>query len=290
MFLQIKLAENDRDVHRYVWRNMQIDGSPTIYRLTRVAFGFNCSPFLAIATVQNHAERFVLEFPEAAKMVMDDMYVDDCLTGDEGKKEAVKLQEALTELMHRAAHNLTKWSTLGICWNTLTDCIDSHIPQNQFLLHECETKRNMLSDASKIFDPMGLRSPYTARSKMLFQQLWNRGLQWDEQLPDDILQQWNAWKSELPKINEISIPKVTQQNGDVDTYFVMSKTRVAPAKVVSLPRLELLAAMISRRLFKFVAGSLFSTSKEIERRFNRRGIRREALSRGGKSRRLTDSW
>jgi hypothetical protein len=155
----------------------------------------------------------------------------------------------------------------------------------------------MLSDASKLFDPMGLLSPYTIRSKMLFQQLWNRGLQWNEQLPEDILQQWNAWKTELPKINEISIPRcfmqngkshgtsvelhgfgdaspkaygavvyvrVTQQNGDLDTHLVMSKTRVAPAKVVSLPRLELLAAVINSRLLKFVAESL-STSKEIER-------------------------
>jgi hypothetical protein len=39
MFLQIKLAEKDRDVHRYVWRDMQIDGFPTIYQMTRVAFG-----------------------------------------------------------------------------------------------------------------------------------------------------------------------------------------------------------------------------------------------------------
>ena len=187
----------------------------------------------------------------------------------------------------------------------------------------------MLSDASKLFDPMGLLSPYTIRSKMLFQQLWNRGLQWDEQLPEDILQQWNAWKTELPKINEISIPRcfmqngkfgtsvelhgfgdaspkaydavlyvrVTQQNGDVDTHLVMSKTRVAPAKVVSLPRLELLAAVINSRLLKFVAESL-SASKEIERVVCWTDIRRlslgsaemDALSRGGKTRRLTDSW
>jgi hypothetical protein len=118
----------------------------------------------------------------------------------------------------------------------------------------------------------------------------------NEQLREDILQQWTAWKIELPKINEISIPRcfmqniksgtsvelhgfgyaspkgygaavyvrVTQQNGDVDTHLVISKTMVAPAKVVSLPRLELLAAVINSRLLKFVAGSL-STSTEIER-------------------------
>ncbi|CAB4013889.1 Tyrosine- phosphatase Lar, partial [Paramuricea clavata] len=78
---------------------------------SRFAYGVNGSPFLAIAAVQNHAERFVLEFPEAAKRVMDDMYVDDCLTGADDEEEAVKMQKSLTELMHRAAFNLTKWSS-----------------------------------------------------------------------------------------------------------------------------------------------------------------------------------
>ena len=326
MFLQIMLAEKDRDVHRYVWRNMKIDKPPKVYRMTRVSFGVNCSPFLAIATVRNHAERFELEFPQAAKCVRDDMYVDDCLTGADDEEEAVKLQQSMTELMYRAAFNLTKWSSnsenvlnhieekdrapntlidfsekeplkaLGIGWNTLTDCFEFHVPTNRFLLRERETKRSMLSDASKLFDPMGILSPYTIRSKVMFQQLWSRGLQWDENLPEDIKQQWDIWKSELPVLNEICIPRslmkngksgtslqlhgfgdaspkaygavvyarVTQCNGDVETYLVMSKTRVAPTKVVSLPRLELLAAVINSRLLKFVSQSL-SDSQAIER-------------------------
>ena len=293
MFLQIMLAEKDRDVHRYVWRDMKIDKPSKVYRMTRISFGVNCSPFPAIATVRNHAERFELEFPQAAKCVKDDMYVDayDCLTGADDEEEAVKLQQSMTELIYRAAFNLTKWSSnsedvlnhiekkyrapntlidfsekeplkaLGIGWNTLTDLFEFHVPTNRFLLHERETKRSMLSDASKMFDPMGILSPYTIISKVLFQQLWNRGLQWDENLPEDIKQQWHIWKSELPVLNEICIPRslmkngkkdgavvyarVTQRNGDVETHLVMSKTRVAPTKVVSLLRLELLAAVIN---------------------------------------------
>ena len=154
----------------------------------------------------------------------------------------------------------------------------------------------MLSDASKMFDPMGILSPYTIRSKVLFQQLWSRGLQWNENLPEDIKQQWDIWKSELPVLNEICIPpslmknrksgtslqlhgfgdafpkaygalvytRVTECNGDVETHSVMSKTRVAPTKVVSLPGLELLAAVINWRLLKFVSESL-SGSQAIER-------------------------
>ncbi|XP_028416657.1 uncharacterized protein LOC114540728 [Dendronephthya gigantea] len=109
MFLQIKLAEKDRDV--MIWKDMQIGGSPMTYRMTRVAFGVNCSPLLAIATVQNHAEKFMLEYPGAAKSVLDDMYVYDCLTEADNEEEAVKLQQSMKELMHRAAFNLTKWSS-----------------------------------------------------------------------------------------------------------------------------------------------------------------------------------
>ena len=154
------------------------------------------------------------------------MYVDDCLTGADDDEKAVKLQQSMTELMYCAAFNLTKWSSnsenvlnhieekdrapntltdflekeplkaLGIGWNTLTDCFEFHVPTNRFLLRERETKRSMLSDASKMFDPMGILSPYTIRSKVLFQQLWSRGLQWDENLPEDIKKQCDLWKSE----------------------------------------------------------------------------------------------
>eukprot|EP00795_Rhopilema_esculentum_P002513 gene2513-708_t len=50
MFLQIELVEKDRDVHRYLWRHMKINEEPKVYRMQRVTFGVNCSPFLTIST------------------------------------------------------------------------------------------------------------------------------------------------------------------------------------------------------------------------------------------------
>ena len=123
---------------------------------------------------------------------------------------------------------------------------------------------------------------------MLFQELWQRGLQWEDRLDEDIVDQWRLWKSELSQLSCITIPRYFMGNiessssielhgfgdaspmaygavvyikcldeaGHASTHLVMSKSRVAPAKTVSLPRLELLAAVVNARLLKFVAESL----------------------------------
>ena len=151
-----------------------------------------------------------------------------------------------------------------------------------------ETKRSLLSIASRIFDPMGLLTPFTIRAKILFQDLWQRGLEWEDRMNEDVAVQWRSWKSELPHLSCISIPcylmadvgssstielhvfgdaspkaydaavyiRSTDAAGKVSTPLVMSKSGVAPTKTVSLPRLELLAAVINSRLLKFVAESL----------------------------------
>ena len=74
MFLQINLANEDQDVHRYLWHDMKTDESPTKYKMTRLTFGLtfglNSSPFLAIGTVQHHANKSKEKFPEASETVL----------------------------------------------------------------------------------------------------------------------------------------------------------------------------------------------------------------------------
>ncbi|XP_068726557.1 uncharacterized protein [Montipora capricornis] len=133
-----------------------------------------------------------------------------------------------------------------------------------------------------------MTTPFTIRAKMLLQELWQRGLQWEDWLDEDIADQWRSWKSKLSQLSCITIPHYFMGNiestssielhgfGDpslaaygaavyitclgearhASTHLVMSKSRVAPAKTVSLPRLELLAAVVNARLLKFVAESL----------------------------------
>ena len=216
MFLQIKVDERDQDALRYLWRDLKSDDPPRVYRLQRLAFGVNCSPFLAIATVQSHAKKCNEQFPDASKAVLSNMYVDDCLTGADNVGATVELQQSLDKMMEQGGFNLTKWASnskevlshieeqeqsqsstidfnaseplkvLGICWDTLNDCFVFCVPPYVLTVSDPETKRSLLSIASRIFDPMGLTTPFTIRAKMFFQELWQRGLQWEDHL-DEIL-------------------------------------------------------------------------------------------------------
>ena len=164
------------------------------------------------------------------------------------------------------------------------------VPASVLTANDPETKRRLLSIASKVFDSMGLITPFTIRAKMLFQEVWQWGLQWEDHLDDDIAEQWRSWKSELSQLSCITIPcyfmgniessssvefhgfgdastkacgaavyiRCVYEAGHISTHHVMSKSRVDLTKTVSLPRLELLAAFTNTRLLnsKFVAESL----------------------------------
>ena len=318
MYLQIKLAPKDQDVHRYLWRDMKTEEAPKVYRMLRLTFGVNSSPFLAIATVNAHVNKYADTFPDATRELLHNMYVDDCVTGADTDNSALKLQQEMSDIMMAAALKLTKWASnsklvmdgidpdkrttslllerdsceplkaLGVSWDLISDCFRFITPNESVSSPDPMTKRSLLSLASRMFDPMGLISPFTVRAKILFQELWRRGLEWDDPLDSDIEQEWSSWKSDLLQLKDVTIPRwfgtsVTSKSivelhgfgdaspkaygaavyirvidsvGQVSSKLVMSKSRVAPIKEVSLPRLELLAAVVNARLLKFVVDTL----------------------------------
>ena len=84
---------------------------PKIYRMTRVTFGVVSSPFLAIGTIQEHVRRCKETFPVASSEILRSTYVHDFASGRDNMQETLKLQQSATELMQKAASNLTKWSS-----------------------------------------------------------------------------------------------------------------------------------------------------------------------------------
>ena len=159
---------------------------------------------------------------------------------------------------------------LGVSWDLISDCFRFNAPKESVSSHDPLTKRSLLSLASRMFDPIGLISPFTVRAKILFQELWRRGLEWDDPLDSDIKLERSSWKSQLLQLKDMTIPRwfgtsVTSKSivelhgfgdaspkayraavyirvldsvGQVSCKLVMSKSRVAPIKELSLPRFD----------------------------------------------------
>uniref|UniRef100_A0A2A4JM97 Uncharacterized protein n=1 Tax=Heliothis virescens TaxID=7102 RepID=A0A2A4JM97_HELVI len=177
--------------------------------------------------------------------------------------------------------------TLGLGWQSQSDQL--YFPISQ-LVNCKNTKRGILSIISQIFDPLGLLAPCVIVVKMLLQKLWLHKLSWDEQLPPDISKVWNDLIIALPNLNEIVIPRrvlidshqhlefhifsdaseraygaclyvrSVSHDGQVLVRLLLAKSRVAPLKPTTIPRLELCGALVGVRIYEKVIASLRLTS------------------------------
>lgn len=166
-------------------------------------------------------------------------------------------------------------SVLGIVWNYKDD--DFQFKVQSRIQPEVITKRVMTSEAARIFDPQGLVTPITIRAKLFIQQLWRTGSDWDKPLTPELQSQWKNFYDEIKAIGRIKIPRwldtaSTKQsqihlycdasskaygaaayvrvctNGQWSAKLLCSKSRVAPIKVVTIPRLELCAVELGCNL------------------------------------------
>lgn len=311
MYRQISINQPDTEYQRIVWRETSL-APIEHYRLLTVTYGTASAPYLATKTLITLADEYLHQYPTAAKRIREDFYVDDLMTGAKNQEEAHKLKDEIITIVNSGCFNLRKWTTnctsllqsipvenreispieihegtrsvklLGLEWNPKNDSFHFKV---SVLPNPSLTKREMLSEASKLFDPLGWLSPSTVMVKILFQSLWLLHLQWDDPLPAVISKKWTSLRDEFKELEKISIPrwlKTNELNFELhgfsdaseyafsaviyartktkdDTYetrIITAKTKVAPIKYVSIPRLELCAALLLTRLSKTVIQSL----------------------------------
>ncbi|XP_073841332.1 uncharacterized protein [Musca autumnalis] len=164
---------------------------------------------------------------------------------------------------------------LGVRWNATTDCF--YFVTEVVQVKTSYTKRQVLSMIARIFDPAGWLAPIIIRAKILMQQMWLDQIGWDEPITPLALQSWLNFISNFNKIDQISVPRwlkfssncavqihgfcdsselayaanvyVRINNGDeVFSNLLMAKTKVAPIKKATLPRLELSGATLLANL------------------------------------------
>lgn len=184
-----------------------------------------------------------------------------------------------------AAYSFDDSSTklLGLSWVPRTDTFKFTSKSLGF----CSkfTKRKILSETAQLYDPLGFLAPFIVRAKMLLQELWLEQLPWDEPVPEHLKAKWLAIREELTQVEQIAIPRWLQTlttakvelHGFSDasqlamaavvyvksvsgqhnySTIVCSKSKVAPLKKMTIPRLELTAALLLAKLMNYVQLSL----------------------------------
>ena len=192
---------------------------------------------------------------------------------------------------HAPDPNVTEPDTkvLGMNWDSAQDEFFFSFKEVIEYAHSLPpTKRSLLKLSAKLFDPLGFLTPFTVRYKILFQELCKQKVDWDEDLSGELLHVFKSFKSELCTLTNISIPRcyfhptqlpltvqlhgfsdasqnaygavvflrTTYQDGSVIVSQVASKSKVAPMKKQSIPRLELLGATILARLVHTINNAL----------------------------------
>ena len=183
--------------------------------------------------------------------------------------------------MNLEEENLPSVRTLGVMWIAAEDVFtfDSQVNE-EFEL----TKRNFLKKVATLFDPLGFLSPFVVRAKVLMQELWIHGLDWDEKLPTELSTKVMSWFEELILLPTIKVQRCLQlkkqvrlmslhafidasehaygavvyqkseyQDGSSSVCLVASKSKVAPLQSISIPRLELMGAVLGTRLAQTIA-------------------------------------
>ena len=116
--------------------------------------------------------------------------------------------------------------------------------------------------------------------KILLQNVWERKIDWDDEVPPDLLEIWLRWRRELGCLSEklisrcyfssdfyvvstelhgfcdaselayaaVAYLRFTDSTGRIQISLVASKTKVAPLKRLSIPRLELCGALLLSQL------------------------------------------
>ena len=180
--------------------------------------------------------------------------------------------------------------TLGMIWDPSADTLGFHVSKlrlEQMLTSKSTTKRQALSTVMSVFDPLGLVACYSIRARVLIQSIWRASIGWDDELPRSLQGEWTSWCEELTELGKLAIPRCYSlkpggvanvqlhvfcdaselafaavgyfrfqlNDGTVDTALVTAKSRVAPLKPLSIPRLELQAALLGARIANAITSS-----------------------------------
>lgn len=281
--------------------------------MTVMTFGACCSPAIAQFVKSSNADIFADRFPRAVECIKANHYVDDLLDSFDTEDETIKIANQVIQIHQNAGFVIRNWlsnsrkvmsslnktrsdplfeiephtelpteKVLGMWWRVNSDTFTYSLRYskgNEAVLKgvAVPTKRELLRVIMSVFDPLGLLSHFLVFPRILMQEVWRTKISWDEEITNDVFQEWLQWVRALPLIESISIPRCFSyatisdvqlhafSDASEDAYaslvylrfsspvgttcsLVCAKCKVAPTKPQTIPRLELQTATMSTRL------------------------------------------
>ncbi|XP_029202962.2 uncharacterized protein LOC114967138 [Acropora millepora] len=238
MFHQVQIIEEDQPALRFLWRNLELERPPDVYQMRVMSFGAASSPCMANYVLRKTGldnRQDVAFSVDMIKSVEKNFYMDDLLKSVCDETTAVRLFREMTSLLARGGFRLTKRIsssrevlsqippqekaspsvdlnfnelptelTLGLKWNTKTDCFRFSVYSHQT---PESTKRGVLTRLSTVFDPLGVLAPCMLPAKCLIQSLCRKNKDWDEPLDEGDQSIWKDWLEDLMRLSELELPR-----------------------------------------------------------------------------------
>ena len=174
---------------------------------------------------------------------------------------------------------------LGVQWCVVSDTLRFYIT----LCDKPLTRRGVLATVSSVYDPLGLIAPVILVAKQILQEMCRAHMDWDAPIPDNLRSRWESWRYDLPKLKLLEISRCIKpkdfgeissvqfhhfadasttgygqcsyirsvnDHGAVHCALLMGKARVVPLKPVTIPRLELTAALVAVKVSSVLESEL----------------------------------
>ena len=208
---------------------------------------------MAIRPLWETADREAANFPLGSSFSKDNVYVDDLETSMNDPKLLLTGLIQTREALKKYKFVMTKWKS------NMPEIVE----ELGFVCHPQPagdvTIRNYLSDVQQLFDPLGLLSPATIRSRLALHSMFRQKLKWDQKLPGDMHEEYRKCMADLELLAELKFPrwigteKKLRLHGFSDAsgmaiaaavYYevdglLTSRARVGPMNACSIPRLEM---------------------------------------------------
>lgn len=319
MFHRIQIIKNDQNFQLILWRNADQSKVPDVYRMKVMTFGATCSTSSAQFVKNYNASQYSDTYPRAVQSIINRHYVDDLLDSFENKNDAIETAKNISFIHAQAGFNIRNWLSncpdvmriMNPTHNSEEDVVDLNIStesvtekvlglywcisSDEFLFKlnfskvdvkiidklKIPTKREVLKLVMSLFDPLGFVSIISICAKIIMQDIWRSGIDWDEKINEEMVQRWYNWIDGLKNLNTFRISRCMSielmkaehielhifsdasedafaavaylricnlNSDDVDTSLVAAKTKVAPQKGLTINRLELQGCVMATRM------------------------------------------